>query len=92
MYSVKTLDETKSKAKGINKSAIRNKIIKHENYVDTLNGIAQDTYPNTTIKSNNHNLETTITNKKTLCAQDTKRVFFTNEKSFALGHHKLYFT
>ena len=91
MYSVKTIEGEKSKAKGIQKSAIKNKNIKHENYVEALNGIKQDTYPNTTIKSKRHNLETIITNKKTLCSEDTKRVFYTNEKSFAHGHCKLYF-
>jgi len=87
MYSIKTIDGEKSRAKGINKSALKNKTIQHENYISSLNGNKQDTYPNTSIKSTNHNLETVITNKKTLCADDTKRIFYTKEKSLALGHY-----
>jgi hypothetical protein len=92
MYSIKTIDSEKSRAKGINKSALKNKTIQHENFVASLNGFQQDTYPNTSIKSTKHNLETVITNKKTLCADDNKRVFYTKKKSFALGHCDLCFT
>ena len=66
---------------------MKNKTIVHENYVETLDGKNQDTYPNTTIKSTKHNLQTIITNKKTLCADDDKRVFYIKEKSLAPGHY-----
>ena len=49
-------------------------------------------YPNTTIKSRGHVLETVVTNKKTLSANDTKRVMVTKEFAYALGHYKLMMT
>ena len=88
MYSILDVErEELNKAKGINKSAIKNKTIQHQNYIDTLNGVKQDTYSNTTIKSTKHNLETVIIDKKTLCADDNKRIFYTKEKSLAPGHY-----
>ena len=92
MYAKGDDSATMSKAKGIEKCAIKNREIKHEHFVNTLNGNAPGSYPNTTIKSTRHNLETIVTYKKSLDANDDKRVFYSREQSFTPGHYKLYFT
>lgn len=88
-YSIKHETGTSSRAKGIQKCAIKNQEIRHENYIEALNGEEVMRYPNTTIKSRGHVLETVVTNKKTLSANDTKRVMVTKEFAYALGHYKL---
>ena len=89
MYSIKHQAGVISKAKGVQRSAIKNKVIRHEHYLQTLDGQNPETYPNMNIRSRNHVLETTVTNKKTLATGDTKHVFQTKEISFAPGHYKL---
>ena len=75
-----------SKAKGIKKTAIRNKDIRHEDYKHVLEGTKDmPDYPNTSIRSNKHKLEIMCQHKKSLAVGDTKRIFQSKEKSFALG-------
>lgn len=88
-YSIKHVDGETSKAKGIQKAAIKNRDIIHENYLQALDGKVIDKYPNTFIQSNSHILNTVVTYKKTLCNNDTKRVRVTKEFAYALGHYKL---
>jgi hypothetical protein len=89
MYSIKHSNGVISKAKGIQRSAIKNKVIRHEHYLQVLDGQQSEPYPNTSIKSNHHILETTVTYKKSLATGDTKRVFHSKEMSFAPGHYRL---
>ena len=90
MYSIEYVDGTKSKAKGIKKTAIKNKDIRHEQYKHVLDReIEMPDYPNKTIRSNNHRLEIVCQQKKSLAFGDTKRVFQSKEKAYALGHYRL---
>ena len=88
-YSIKHESGDISKAKGIQKAALKNKVIRHEHYIQALNGEPVNPYPNTNIQSKKHIVNTVVTNKKTLCANDTKRVRVSKEFAYALGHYKL---
>ena len=88
-YSIKHDSGTSSKAKGIQKCAIKNREIKHEHYINALNGKEIQKYPNVFLRSKGHEIQTVVTPKKTLCANDTKRVMVTKEFAYALGHYKL---
>jgi hypothetical protein len=89
MYSILHEKGSQSKAKGIQKAAIKNKEIRHDHYKQVLDREVMPDYPNKSIRSNKHNLEVVSTHKKSLAVGDTKRVFHTKEKAYAPGHYKL---
>ena len=60
--------------------------ITHENYKEALFEGKVFYHDNTKISSNLHQINTTVTNKKTLDARDTKRIRQSPEFSYAIGH------
>ena len=68
----------------------RREDIRHEHYKHVLDGeIEMPDYPNKSIRSNKHKLEIVCQQKKSLAFGDTKRVFQSKEKTYALGHYRL---
>ena len=82
--------ERSLKQKALKKTAIKNKDIRHEHYKQVLDGeIEMPNYPNKFIRSSHHKLEVVCQQKKSLALGDTKRVFQSKEKAYALGHYRL---
>ena len=73
MYSVLSADlKEKKKAKGINKTVVKNHI-KHSDYVNCLSNKIQYTHTMKPIRSTNHQLFTIAQNKKSLTPYDERR-------------------
>jgi hypothetical protein len=83
MYSVKVKDGAViKKHKGISKTAD----IKHENYIEALFDERVFYHANVKIGSSLHQVNTTVVEKKSLVANDTKRIQKSPYFSYAIGH------
>ena len=88
MYSVSSMTGVTKKAKGISKQSVK-KNITHENYKEALLNSKVFYHENTSLQSNLHQINTTVVQKKSLEATNSKRVFSTPEFSYAIGHWRL---
>ena len=88
MYSVSSMTGVTKKAKGISKQVVK-KNITHDNYKEALFNSKVFHHQNTTLQSNLHQINTTIVQKKSLDATNSKRAFVNPEFSYAIGHWRL---
>ena len=88
MYSVASQTSVIKKAKGVSKSVVKSSI-SHDNYKEALFEGRVFHHDNTKLTSTLHQINTTVTKKKSLIAQDTKRVYSSPEYSYAIGHWRL---
>lgn len=87
MYSVASQTAVIKKAKGISKPVVK-MTISHDNYKQALFGKQVFHHDNIKLRSNLHQVNTTVVTKKSLDSTNTKRVFESPEFSYALGHWK----
>lgn len=85
MYSVASEKGVVKKAKGVSKQVVKSSI-SHDNYKEALFQKRVFHHDNPKISSALHQINTTIVNKKSLDANDTKRVYSSPEYSYAIGH------
>jgi len=85
MYSVASQTGVIKKAKGVGKQVVKTSI-SHDNYKEALFEGRVFHHDNPKLCSTLHQINTTVVRKKTLIAQDTKRVYSSPEHSYALGH------
>ena len=77
------------KAKGVQKSAIKNKTIHHQIYKHILDDEISTPYPNVSFRSELHQVKTITTKKAALKRDEKTRVFCTKTLSYAPGHYIL---
>ena len=85
MYSVASQTGVIKKAKGVGRNVVKTSIC-HDNYKEALFDGKVFHHDNPKLTSELHQINTTVVRKKTLCAQDTKRVYSSPEYSYAHGH------
>lgn len=86
MYSLKTIDEEKKRAKGISTRIVPKKLT-HQDYVCTLFQKTSTFEEQTQIMQKNHQLFTVKQNKKCLCPFDDERFLLSDGiSSLACGH------
>ena len=89
MYSFKTENEEKKRAKGIQRAVIKKKI-KHDDFKKVVFDNTTKTVTTFSIQSNNHILHTVKQRKKALCAFDDKRYILEDGiKTLPYGHFSL---
>ena len=88
MYSIDSANGNIRRAKGISKSVVKAQIT-HDQYKRCLFDEEIFFHDNIKINSTLHQINTTQVHKKSLAANDTKRVRQTPEFSYAIGHYKL---
>ena len=79
-------DDEKKTCKGI-KKCVKNTIIKHKNYKDTLLNEENKNISQRTIRSYNHDVYSIETTKIALSAVNDKRYMVNNLDSYAYGHY-----
>lgn len=85
MYSVASTTGVTKKAKGINKQVVK-KNITHDNYKEALFDSKVFHHENVKLGSTLHEINTTVVTKKSLDSTNTKRVYESPERSYAIGH------
>ena len=85
MYSVASQTSVMKKAKGISTSVVK-KNITHDNYKEALFESKVFYHDNVKLRSELHEINTTVVTKKSLDSTNTKRVYVNPELSYAIGH------
>ena len=88
MYSIASQKSVIKKAKGISKPVVKMNI-SHDNYKEALFDGKTFEHNNVKLTSKLHQISTTTVTKKSLDANNTKRVFVDPEFSYAVGHKKI---
>ena len=85
MYSVASQTSVIKKAKGISTTVVK-KNITHNNYKEALFESKVFHHDNVKLRSELHQINTTVVTKKSLDSTNTKRVYVNPEWSYAIGH------